>query len=384
MKTIGIIAEYNPFHNGHLYQIERIRKQYPDATIVVVLGGNFTQRGEACVLDKWTKTEIALNYVDLVVELPFPFATQSADIFAQGAIEILHALNVDILFFGSESNNIEMLSKLAEIELYEKEYPSKVQHYLEKGDNYPTALAKALSHFTEVNVLYPNDLLALSYIKEIKKQHAKIQPVCIQRTNSYHEKQLKNTISSASSIRLALKEKKNIQKYVPKITLSYLKDAPFDDNYFPFLKYKLCTTKDLSIYQTVDEGIEVRLKKYILESSSYEEFIQKVKTKRYTYNKIRRMLLHILVGFTKEDAREFQHITYLRILGFGTKGKDFLKQRKKDCILPIITTFQKENPMLQFELQVTAVYASSFDETKKQELLKKEYTQKPIMKNCLK
>ena len=134
---IGIIAEYNPFHNGHKYQIEKIKKKYPDSTIIVVMSSSFTQRGDVSLLNKWKKTKIALeNNVDLIIELPFIFSTQSADIFAKGAIEILKELKVDLLVFGSESNNIKELEQIALTQINNKEYDLFVKKYLDKGYNY--------------------------------------------------------------------------------------------------------------------------------------------------------------------------------------------------------------------------------------------------------
>ena len=162
---IGIICEYNPFHNGHIYHINKIKEKYPDSSIVLVVDSFFTERGDISVLDKVSKTKIALeNNIDLVIELPFAFATQSADIFAYGAISILNKLNCDLLIFGSESNNIEELKKTALTEL-EDSYNNVVKDYLNDGVNYPTALAKALNFVGGYSINKPNDLLGISYIK---------------------------------------------------------------------------------------------------------------------------------------------------------------------------------------------------------------------------
>ena len=169
-KIIGIVAEYNPFHNGHLYQIKKIREKYKDATIVVVSSSSFTQRGEISLLNKFDKTKVALNNgVDLVIELPFVYATQSSDIFAKGAIEILNNLKIDTLIFGTERDNIKDLELVADIQINNKEYQKKVKEYLVKGSNYATATNKALEDITNIKGDTPNDLLALSYIKQIKE-----------------------------------------------------------------------------------------------------------------------------------------------------------------------------------------------------------------------
>ena len=220
MKTIGIIAEYNPLHNGHLYQLEQVRSLQKDALIIVVISTSFTERGIPSYLDKYTKTKLCLEYgIDLVVELPFPFATQSADIFAKGAIQILKNLNVDFLYFGSECNDIQKLTELAQ-ETFSEEYQVKVHHYLKAGKNYPTALNMAFLNSETVTT--PNDLLGLSYIKEILKQDCSIIPKTIQRTNAFHEEEIMSPISSATSIRKAIISNKDFSMAVPKCATSPL------------------------------------------------------------------------------------------------------------------------------------------------------------------
>lgn len=382
MKVIGIICEYNPFHNGHIYHLKQIKEMFSDSLIILVMSGNFTQRGIPSIINKWDKTEIALQYgVDLVIELPFVFATQSADIFAHGAISILKEIKAQYLVFGSESNNIEKLTRLANISLNEEGYQEKIKYYLKNGDNYPTALNKALKSLNGEEIGTPNDLLALSYIKEILKQNASIIPISIQRTNDYHSLNL-DSIASATGIRNAILQDKSIKGYVPievekKLSQTYY----LQNDYFPFLKYKIITTEDLSIFQTVDEGIEKRIKKYILKASSWEQLVQLIKTKRYTYNKINRMLIHILCSFTKEQAKKWQEIEYIRVLGFNRRGQNYLNQIKKIVELPIITTFSKgESKMLAYEQTVTDVYATILPESKKINLMESEYKNKPKMR----
>lgn len=380
MDIVGIICEYNPFHNGHIYHLEKVKELFPNSLIILVMSGNFTQRGIPSMLNKWEKTEIALEYgIDLVVELPFVFATQSADIFAHGTISILKELQANYLVFGSESNDVSYLEKLADISLHDDHYQKQVKTFLKEGINYPTALSKA---FSNTGISTPNDLLGLSYIKEIKKQNASIQPISILRTNSYHDTKLNTDISSATSIRKAVLEKKDFQNSVPDIVFQRIKKHTFQqEDYFPFLKYKILTETDLSIYQTVEEGIEHRIKKYILESSSWEELVTHIKTKRYTYNKINRMLIHILCGFTKEMAKEWKNISYLRVLGFSKRGQAYLNHIKKDISIPLITTFSKgKDDILYFEMQTTSVYASILDISKQNAFIKQEYQQKPIQK----
>lgn len=381
MKSVGIICEYNPFHNGHLFHLNKTKELYPDHIVVLVLGGAFLQRGNPSILNKWDKTSIALNYgADLVIELPFPFASQSADIFAKGAIQILDTLKVDNLVFGSEKGDVKLLENLVDCQLNNKDYEKTVKRYLDEGINYPTALSKALNDLTDFNIKEPNDLLGISYIKEIKKQKSNIKPFCIKRTNDYHSLELDDQISSATSIRKALKENKDIKSFVPDLTFQYLTgNIVIVDKYFDYLKYKIVSSIDnLSIYQTVDEGLENRIKKYILTSNTLDELIMNCKTKRYTYNKLNRMFTHILCNFTKEEAKNFSNIEYIKVLGFNSKGQNFLNNIKKNIDIPIITKYSDiENKMLDLEFRANSIYASISNNN---DLIELEYKSKPIIK----
>ena len=341
MKKVGIIAEYNPFHNGHLYHLNKVKEMFPDSYIVLVMSGNFTQRGDVSVIDKWDKTDIALNYgVDLVVELPFVFATEGADIFARASIEILDKLDVDYLVFGSESNDIKKLTTLAEVQTNNKKYDILVKEYLSEGVNYPTALSKALTDITGIKMDKPNDILGITYIREIMLQKSKIKPFTVKRNNDYNAKELEEFYSSATSIRYALKNNDSVSTQVPEYTNRFLnKKLMFIDNYFNLLKYNIMINNNLDLIQTVDEGIHNRIKKYIVNSKSLDELILKVKTKRYTYNKLNRMFTHILCNFTKEEASKFKNIEYIRVLGFNSNGRLIIKDIKDDIDIPIITNF---------------------------------------------
>ena len=202
MKVIGLIAEYNPFHNGHLYQINKIKELYPESIIIAVVSSSFTQRGDISILNKWDKTNICLeNGIDIVIELPFVYATQSSDIFGKGAVQILEKLKIDTIVFGTESEDIKWLKEVAELQLNNKEYDIRVKKYLDKGLNYPTSTNKAVFDLTGYKVENPNDLLALSYIKEIIKDNKNIDIINIKRTISYHGTDIKNNITSAPNIR---------------------------------------------------------------------------------------------------------------------------------------------------------------------------------------
>lgn len=382
MASVGIIAEYNPFHNGHLYHLKTVKEMFPDDTVVLILTSNFSQRGEPSIIDKFKKTDIALSQgIDLVIELPFAFSTQSADFFSDASIQLLEYLSVEKVVFGSETNDIEVINTLVDTQLNNDDFDTLVKTYLKLGYNYPTSLSNALRDLTGKDMRLPNDLLGISYVKSIKKNNYKIKPLCIKRTNDYHGKEIDEKICSASAIREALINKKDIKHTVPDITYQYLQeDLFFTEDYFKFLKYKILTEKNLEIYQSVDEGLDQKLKKTIVGAVSFDDLVLKLKSKRYTYNRINRMLIHILCSFTKEERKTMLEPEYIRILGFTTKGRDYLNKVKKNCPLPIISKFSKEqSKILDLELRATSVYASILDEKKKIELIEKEYQFRPII-----
>lgn len=378
MKIIGLIAEYNPIHLGHIYQIQKIKELYKNSIIILITNSTFTQRGEVSIINKWDKTKISLNNnIDLIVELPFAYATQSADVFAKGALEILNNLKIDTLVFGSESNNIEKLTNIVDTQLNNPNYNKLVKKYLDTGINYPTAMSKTLKDILGYTITEPNDLLGISYIKEIKRNNYKITPVSIKRTNNYHSNIVESNIINASLLRKMYNNNEPITNYIPKNVELYLYKNLTTNSYFPYLKYKIITTKDLSIYQTVDEGIENRIKKAISFSNTWEELIKNIKTKRYTYNKINRMLIHILTNFTKEEATNLK-IDYIRILGFNQKGKKYLNQIKKELPVPLITNYKpNKSKLLDLELRVTSIYELPTNTN----LTEQEYKQNPIIKD---
>ena len=369
MKAIGIICEYNPFHNGHLYQINKIKEKYKDYTIIAVMTGNFTERGDVSIIDKWSRTEIALNHgIDLVIELPYPFATQSADYFAFGGITILEELHVEKIIFGSESNDLDSIKTIAEVQIENDEFDKLVKIYSKLGKNYPTALSCAVKDLTGKEITAPNDLLGISYLKTILKNKYKIEAECIQRTNEYHNNKLTNNISSGTAIREALKNNKSIINQIPKDTISYYKSIHTIDDYFEILKYKIITEENLSKYQLVEEGIEQTLKKEINKANNYDDYIKRIKSKRYTYNKISRMLLHILCNFTKEKANQWKKPEYIRILGFNNKGRNYLNSIKKELNIPLISKITKnKNDMLEFEMETTSIYNIKKNSNQKEE-----------------
>ena len=378
-KIIGIIAEYNPFHLGHIHQINEIKKIYPNSTIIVIISPSFTQRGDISIINKYNKTLICLeNNIDLVVELPYPYATQSSDIFAKGAIEILNKLKIDTLVFGSESNDIETLKNLANISNNDTNYHNKVKDYLNKGYNYPTAMSKALCDITNVNINTPNDLLALSYLKVINKYNYNITPLSIKRTNNYHSNTLDNSnIVNASLIRKLYNEDKDISNYIATNSLNKL--IKIDYNYlYSLLRLQIINNiNNLNEFQTVEEGIENRIKKYIYKSNTWEELVKNIKTKRYTYNRINRMLIHILNNYKKIDNDNI-NIDYIRILGFNNKGRKHLNNIKKNIDIKLISNYKPNiSKLLDLEFKIPCNYAII---TNDNELITKEFSSYPIRK----
>ena len=359
MKKIGIICEYNPFHNGHIYHLKKVKEMYPDSMIILVMSASFTMRGEISLLNKWDKTSIALKYgVDLVIELPTFYSTNSADIFAEGAIKLLNYLNCDHLIFGSESNDIDSLIELANIQLNNTNYDNVVKEYMDKGNNYPTSMSKALSDLSNKTINLPNDLLGLSYVKEIIKQNSKIVPISILRTNDYHENAITNNISSATAIRNSLVNNIDITNTVPKETLDTIINYNIKDKYFELLKYKILSDiNNLNNYLDVDEGLDNLIRKNITKVNSFDELLENIKTKRYTYNRLNRMFIHILLNIKKDDIKKLKEINYIRILGFTNIGKKYIKELRNKLNIPIITNYSDINDdNLSFELYVTYIY----------------------------
>jgi len=367
MNAVGIIVEYNPLHKGHIYHIEETKKMFSGRPLVALINGYFLERGEVSILSKENKTMLSLIYgADLVVELPFIFGSQSADIFADASIKILKNLGVSDIVFGSEANNIELLEKVVEIQ-DSKDYNLKVKELLTKGINYPTALAQALD--IQEDIFNPNDLLGISYIKAIRKNKANIKAHTIKRTSKYHDLESNEEIISASNIRNKIKNGEDISTFVPRKVIKCLENINMDD-LFSFIKYKIITDNNLEKYLTVDEGIENRLKEKIMEANSLDEFINLVKTKRYTYNKIKRMLIHILIGVPK-DINRLAKIEYIKVLGFNKIGRKYLRSLDDLDIglVPIPNSI-----IYKYEMQAAKVYSL----ISKNKIINYEKRNKPI------
>ena len=369
MDAIGIIVEYNPFHNGHLYQINKVKELYPNSKIVVILNGYFLERGLISLETKKEKTRLALKYgVDLIIELPFVFGSNSADTFASASLYLLNELKVKKLVFGSESNDITLLKTIASKQL-EPDFDKKLKTYLDEGLNYPTALNKAIG----IRLDSPNDLLGVSYIKAILQNNYDIEPITIKRTNDYHDNKLNDSIVSASNIREKFNNGENISKYIPEgnlVNINY-------DLFFQLLKYKILSDDKLNEYLTVDEGIDNKLKKVINEVNSINELINSIKTKRYTYNRLMRMFIHILIGYKKTDRNLIKNPEYIRLLGFSEEGSIYLNSIKKDLDLPLVTKYTHLDSVIKdYELKAASIYEQLTTES----VMEFELNNKPLKK----
>ncbi|TYR82618.1 nucleotidyltransferase [Priestia megaterium] len=403
MQAVGIIVEYNPFHNGHAYHLEQAKKQTESDCVIAVMSGHFLQRGEPALVSKWSRTKMALDAgADLVIELPYSFSTQKADTFASGAVSILDQLEVHSLCFGSEHGNIEsFLDIIKLLEIHEQELSLQIQHEIKKGNSYPKAVSLALSHIISepvaLNLTQPNNILGLSYVKAIKKQLASIKPHTITRIQShYHDEELSSSsITSATSIRHALFQSSldvnELANYMPQHVLTSLMDykktfGTFHtwEHYFPFLKYRLMTMSPASLQEIyeIEEGIEYRLLSSIKEATSFEDFINKVKTKRYTRTRLQRMCVHILTDTSKEQMQPDQSsCSYIRLLGMSAIGRKYINHIKKRSSVPIVSTVsQYKLEDLLIDVKATDVYSLALNEPIRSTFLKQEYTLPPIMK----
>jgi len=353
MIVTAIICEYNPFHFGHAYQIKMAREITHADFIVVVMSGNFVQRGEPAIVNKWTRAEMALfGGADLVLELPVPFATSSAAYFAHGAIQLLNATGVvDYLCFGSELGSIETLQEIAKILLDETpSFKLSLKENLATGLSYPTARANALPAAYREIVNAPNNILGIEYIKALLALNSKIKPVTIKRIGAgYNEMTLSTVVSSATSIRNSILESNALQSistHVSEATYALLmreisvgRGPVFPRAMFESLRYQIRSTKNalLANYPGITEGLEARMRKAFAQANSYEDAIDTVVTKRYPRTRIARSLLAIYLGLdcTKLDGYFKSGPTYLRVLGMKEGASTLLKAMKKTTTLEI-------------------------------------------------
>ena len=347
-NVVGLVVEYNPFHNGHLHHIQEIDKLFEDNIKIAVMSGDFVQRGEPSLLNKFEKTKVALSHgIDIVIELPAFYSCQSAEIFARGSVNILDKLSCSHIVFGSESNDLDKLKRIATISLT-KEFELSLKEFLAEGFSYPTAFSKAL--FDEK--LGSNDILALEYLKAIKVLNSKIIPHSIKREKVGYFGDEKENFASASYIRKKIlsldKDKINLsfaKNLVPKFSFDTLEKNFFYlislENFYDLIRYEILKNKEnLKNIQDMEVGLENRLYESALKNLDFNCFFNEILSKRLTISRLQRILLHILLGLTKDVINNTKFsIPFVKILGFSKKGQEYLNFLKK-------TDSYKENKIL--------------------------------------
>lgn len=368
---LGIVSEYNPFHNGHAHHLQVSKQLTKTDFTVAVMSGNFVQRGDTALVDKWTRTEMALRAgVDLVIELPTVYALSSAENFADGAVKILNSLGVvDYISFGSEIGEITPLTEVANV-LYKepKEFSSLITAQLRSGLSYPRAREIALTQFFGSSKKYsdivsnPNNILGVEYLKSLKRHRSHIKPLTIKRDYSdYNSTKEKNGIASATAIRTMIKNKKNVHYVVPYETYELLDECISSGKIVPslavFEKEIIYTLRKMSLSEIaalpdVSEGLENKIKFAANNFNTLEELIANIKSKRYTQSRIQRILLYALLNISQKDINASKRVTpYIRVLGFNKPGKR------------IISAIAAANPKLKIIVSVKRFMEESNDST---------------------
>ena len=392
-KVLGIIAEYNPFHNGHLFHLEESKKITGATYTIAVMSGNFTQRGSTSLIDKWSKAKSAIeNGIDLVIELPVLYSISSAENFAEGAIKILNSLGVvDYISFGAETSNIDILEKVADILYREpKEFKAILSHELEKGNSFPKARENALLMYlndikTYSNILSsPNNILGIEYLKALKKYKSSIIPICVHRYEAeYNDISYTGNIASSTAIRNIVKNNglNILGNLMPPQSYSSLIDSIKVGHVVPDISvfereiiYNLrkMSLADIANLPDVNEGLENAIKNATNSCNSIVEFLNIIKSKRYTNTRIQRILLYSLLGISKKDMQISKKINpYIRVLGFNERGKFIVSEvAKANPSLPIITSVKRFvdtnrnknlNILLEKDIWATNVYTIGYE-----------------------
>jgi len=388
MNISGIIVEYNPLHNGHLYHINKTKELTNCDALICVMSGNFAQRGIPSSIDKWTKTKMALNNgVDLVIEIPTVYSVSSAEFFSYGSVSLLNSLGiVDNICFGSEHGDINDIYNISNILLQEPiEFKSLLKTYLSEGIVFPMARANALydylinSNMNISNLLLDdflnssNNILGIEYCKSLIKLNSSIKPYTLKREGaSYNSNLLHSEFSSATSIRKFVKEKGCLTKlegHVPSSVLAeilnlYSKnyEFTFEDSMFPYIKHKSFTSNNSLVnLPDVSEGLDNKIIKSLQNNISYSSALEAMKSKRYTYTRLSRILCQYFIGFDNFDTKKLRSAPcpYARVLGFNSKGKSILKSIKSNSSIPLYTKIPKEfNETLQLDIQATRAYST--------------------------
>ncbi|NLK43439.1 MAG: nucleotidyltransferase [Tissierellia bacterium] len=367
MTVIGFITEYNPFHFGHKYHLDQSKKKTGANFSIAIMSGSFVQRGEPSLVDKWTKAKMAIdNGVDLVLELPFIYAVQSAELFAYGGVKLMDSLNiVDYLSFGSELGEINPLQKIATILTKEPPFfKERLKYHLSTGASFAVARSNATEEYINAyssNIQYDikeilnnsNNILGIEYLKALGKIHSKITPLTIRRSgSSYNDVNISQGFASATAIRHAVKNKNLsfVKDIVPKETYYYLNgffDQHYNYNYFEnynqIFLYLLRTIdkEKLKLYMDIEEGLENRLIEYSHKYNDIRKIIDNTVSRRYPRTRIQRILIQLLNQLDEKTFRSLSHKypSYIRVLGANKKGLILLNRIKENSSLPIITKF---------------------------------------------
>ena len=389
-KVLGIVAEYNPFHNGHLYHIENAKAKTESDYVVAIISGNFTQRGDTSIVNKWEKTKMALNNgVDLVIELPTLYSISSAENFAYGAIKILNELGIiDYISFGMETDEITNLNNIANILYNEpKEYQEILKNELKSGITYAKGMEIAICKYLKDNKYKDilngsNNILAIEYLKALKRTKSKIIPVGIKREKVfYNSRKIVDEYASATGIRYLLEKKQieEISKLVPNKTFNILieniRNGNYNINISNFSKeimYKIrsMSTKDILDLPEVSEGLEYLIKESSGKTNDIVQLLNNIKSKRYTQNRIQRIMLYALLNINKNDMEMSKKVKpYVRILGFNSNGKKLLSKINSQIkVITSIKNFEDNNKnmklkrMLDIDKYATDIYTLGYSD----------------------
>lgn len=378
MKITAIISEYNPFHNGHEFQKNLIKSKADSHFVVAIMSGNFTQRGEPAIFDKWTRTRLALlGGVDIVIELPALYALQSAEGFASGGVSIANGLGVvDELCFGSESTDMEKLRKTAHTLAGEDAvFRSGLKESLSKGVSFPSARMAALKAKLKEGqdvIKGPNDILAVEYLKALIRSGSAIRPNIIRRAGaSYHDPEISGPVASALSIRSALKKEDMQSAFsaIPALCHGFLKEhladnrPVFPDDFFDLVSYKLRSMpeQEVAAIAGVAEGLEHKIKKTAAKATDYTGLLSGIKSKRYTLTRISRILMCCLLGITRdmmEEANTYAGL-YARVLGYRRDALPAFSRLCKESRIPVITsgTQLPQNTLAKTDVLASDVYS---------------------------
>ena len=366
MRSVGLITEYNPFHNGHRHHLQQSLK-VADATVsVAVMSGHFLQRGEPALVDKWRRTEMALaGGVDVVIELPLPWACSSAPDFARGGVQALAAIGgVDALSFGSEAGELEPLQQCAETLLkHAAELNKKTSRLLRAGLNYPQARAQLLAELLPDNLdpealASPNNILGIEYLKALQQIGSSLRPLTIQRIGAgFHQTTVgQGNIASATGIRKLLADGEPIAALIPPAALAPLQAALVDGQQFSAERYValllaqiLRAPASLPEYWLVENGIENRLLAVAEQTSELEGLISGIKTRQLTRTRIQRLLVAVLLGIRKQEAAALLSAgpRYLHLLGVNAAGQKFLAKTRKQRSIPLLQNFSRVHSTLK-------------------------------------